>query len=152
MELDKSYIGHAFPPFTTTVEAGRMRLFCKALGIDDAIYTDAAAARAAGYRDLVAPPTFPTAISFDNPDTYGTLDLLNVDIGYVLHGEQEFEYFAPICAGDEITVNSRISDIYDKKDGALWFIVTDSEMTNQAGEKVCAARSVTVVRNPDAGG
>ncbi len=46
--LDKKHIGHKFNAFTTTVEAGKIRLFCKAIGEEDAIYSDEKAAKAAG--------------------------------------------------------------------------------------------------------
>jgi len=48
MELDKKLIGHEFAPFTATVEAGKIKLFCKAIGEEDPIYSDEAAAKAAG--------------------------------------------------------------------------------------------------------
>ena len=49
MQLDKKVIGHEFKPFSTTVEAGKVKLFCKAIGEEDPIYADEAAAKAAGY-------------------------------------------------------------------------------------------------------
>ena len=39
MQLDKKVIGHEFKAFTTTVEAGKVRLFCKAIGEEDPIYS-----------------------------------------------------------------------------------------------------------------
>ena len=58
MQLDKKLIGHKFKAFTTTVEAGKIRLFCKAIGEEDPIYADEAAAKKAGYRAIPASPTF----------------------------------------------------------------------------------------------
>ncbi len=57
MQLDKKLIGHTFKPFTTTVEAGKIRLFCKAIGEENPIYVDEEAAKQAGYRAIPAPPT-----------------------------------------------------------------------------------------------
>ena len=85
MQLDKGLIGHAFNAFTTTVEAGKIRLFCKAIGEENPIYVDEAAARAAGYRAIPAPPTFLTAVTNDDPDKGGLLRALKVDIGLILH-------------------------------------------------------------------
>ena len=56
MQLDKKLIGHKFNAFTTTVEAGKIRLFCKAIGEEDPIYVDEEAAKKAGYRAIPAPP------------------------------------------------------------------------------------------------
>lgn len=150
MQLDKGLIGHAFKPFTTIVEAGKIRLFCKAIGEDNPVYADEAAAKVAGFRAIPAPPTFLTAVTNDDPDKGGLLRALNVDIGLILHGEQHYEYLAPVFAGDRITCQQKVVDIYDKKGGALWFVVSETEMKDQAGKLVAKARSITVVRNPDA--
>ena len=68
MQLDKKVIGHEFKAFTTTVEAGKVKLFCKAIGEEDPIYGDEAAAKAAGYRAVPVPPTFLQAITNDDPE------------------------------------------------------------------------------------
>ena len=57
--LDKNLIGHEFPSFTAEVEKGRLKFFAKAIGETDPIYTDEAAALAAGYRALPAPRRLP---------------------------------------------------------------------------------------------
>ncbi len=150
MQLDKKLIGHTFKPFTTTVEAGKIRLFCKAIGEENPIYVDEEAAKKAGYRAIPAPPTYLTAVTNDDPDKGGLLRLLNVDIGLILHGEQHFEYFAPVVVGDVVTCQEKVVDIYDKKGGALWFVVQEMEMKDQAGKLLAKGRGVTVVRNPDA--
>jgi acyl dehydratase len=150
MQLDKKLIGHAFKPFTATVEAGKVRLFCKAIGEEDPIYTDEAAAKKAGYRGITVPPTFLQAIVADDPEKGGLLRLLNVDIGLILHGEQHYEYLAPVIVGDRITCQQKVMDIYDKKGGALWFVVQETEMKDQTGKLVAKGKGITVVRNPDA--
>jgi acyl dehydratase len=148
--LDRKLIGHTFKPFTTTVEAGRIRLFCKAIGEEDPIYQDEAAAKAAGYRAIPVPPTALQTITNDDPDKGALLRLLGVDIGLILHGEQHYEYLAPVHVGDRITCQARVLDIYDKKGGALWFVVSEMEMKDaSSGKPVAKARSITVVRNPD---
>ncbi len=81
------------------------------------------------------------------PGDENILGKLGVNMGHVLHGEQQFTYDKPIYAGDTITLKTKITDIYDKKGGALDFIVQDTEAQNQNGEKVGVARTVIVVRN-----
>ena len=76
------------------------------------------------------------------------LDTLGVPIERILHGEQSFTYHAPVCAGDVLSVESKVSDIYSKKGGAIEFIVKDSQIKDAQGETVVEARSVIVVRNP----
>ena len=68
-------------------------------------------------------------------------------IAKILHGEQSFVYHQPVVAGDTITVRSRIDDIYDKKNGALEFIVKSARATNQRGEHVADLKTVIVVRH-----
>ena len=74
------------------------------------------------------------------------LDELGVPVTRILHGEQGFSYHRPACAGDEVTVDSTLVDIYDKKGGALEFIVRDSRASNQRGELVAELRTVIVVK------
>ena len=80
----------------------------------------------------------------------GLLRLLNVDIGLILHGEQHYDYFAPVHVGDKITCQQKVTDMYDKKGGALWFVVSETSLKNQAGKLVAKGTGITVVRNPDA--
>jgi hypothetical protein len=145
--LNQKYIGHKFKPFTVTVEKGRLCFFAKAIGETNNIYTCEAAARDAGYKTIPAPPTFPMVLDLECEEKLPVLGVLNMDIGKVLHGGQEFEYFLPIHAGDEITVTEIIKDIFDKKGGALEFVVLEKTYTNQNGEQVAKATQSLVYRN-----
>jgi acyl dehydratase len=150
MQLDKKIIGHEFKAFSAVAEAGKVKLFCKAIGEEDPIYLDEAAAKKAGYARIPTPPTFLQAITNDDPEKGGLLKLLNVDIGLILHGEQHYDYYAPVYVGDRITCQQKVVDLYDKKGGALWFVVSETSMKDQAGKLVAKATGITVVRNPDA--
>jgi len=144
--IDRRWIGHALGPSILPIERSRLVFFSKAIGETNPVYTDQAAARAAGYPDLPAPPTFLFAAELDSGATDRLLDDLRVPIQRILHGEQSFSYHRPACAGDTVTVNSKITDIYDKKNGALEFIVKESTATNQREELVAELRTVIVVR------
>jgi len=145
--LDRSMIGHEFKPFTVEVEKGRLKFFAKAIGEKNPVYSDEDAAKAAGYKALPAPPTFMFSIDLDGPEFLPMLDMLGMDIGRVLHGSQEFEYLGQIYAGDRITQSCKILDMFDKKGGALEFIVQESAYTNQDGELVGKAQQTIVYRN-----
>ena len=145
--LDKQFIGQEFASFTADVEKGRLKFFAKAIGETNPIYTDERAASEAGYRALPAPPTFSMVLDQESPEFLPVLNLLDIDIAKILHGTQEFEYAAPICAGDTIKVEVKITDIFDKKGGALEFVVMESSYTNQNGELTTRATSTLVVRN-----
>ena len=55
--IDRQFIGHTMPAFEVLVEKGRLKFFAKATGQTDPVYTDEAAARAAGHRAWPVPPT-----------------------------------------------------------------------------------------------
>jgi acyl dehydratase len=145
--ISKDFIGLELEPFTTTVEAGRLRFFARATGQSDPVYSDTDAARSAGYRGLPVPPTFLFGLELDAPDPFALYEKMGVDLGRILHGEQRFEYLEPACAGDTLTFVTRVNDIFDKKGGALDFIVQETVITNQYDVHVAKLRRVFVVRN-----
>ena len=145
--LDKSKIGHQFDPFDIEIEKGRLSMFANAIGETNPIYSDESAAIAAGYRTLPAPPTFPFTIELDGPELLPVLRLLDMDIARLLHGSQEFEYFDTIYAGDTVTVSVTLVDLFDKKAGALEFLVLESTFTNQTGNVVAKAINTLVYQN-----
>ena len=145
--IDRKWIGWELPASVLPIERTRLRFFAKATGETRAEYLEEAAARAAGYADLPAPPTFLFAAELDSGAVDLMLDKLQIPLARLLHGEQSFSYHRPACVGDTITVNSRIDDIYDKKNGALEFVVKSSRATNQHGELVAEMRTVLVCRN-----
>jgi len=75
---------------------------------------------------------------------------LQIDLRHILHVEQEFEYGAPIRAGDCVTVERTVADIYAKKGGALEFVVVDSTLHNGDGASLGRARQTILVRNETA--
>ena len=145
--IDRKWIGHELPPSTMTIERSRLQFFAKAIGETDPVYTDVTAARAAGYADLPAPPTFLFGAELDS----GVSDQLVADLGIpfanLLHGEQRFTYHHPACAGDKVTVRSKVTDIYEKKGGALEFVVKNSRVTNEAGVLLAEMCTVLVYRH-----
>ncbi|CAH0353249.1 MaoC family dehydratase N-terminal domain-containing protein [Aquabacterium sp. CECT 9606] len=146
--IDPKHIGRQLPPVVFEVEKGRLRFFAKATGETRPEYLDETAARVAGHSSLPAPPTFVFSAELDAGSMFSLLEELQVPLTQILHGEQEFTYHAPIHAGDLLTVQSSIADIYAKKGGELEFIVKDSTVSNQHGGKVVSTRSVIVVRHP----
>ena len=145
--LDRRYIGHRMAPFTVPVEAGRLRFFAKATGQTDPIYFDAAAARDAGHPDLPVPPTFLFCLEMEGPHPAAIRELLGLDYRRLLHGEQRFDYHATAYAGDLLRFEQTLEDIYDKKGGALDFVLRSTRVTQQNGDLVAVLRCVTVQRN-----
>ena len=147
--IDKAHIGKTYGRVTTEVEKGRLRFFAKAIGETDPVYTDEAAALEAGYRALPVPPTYFFCLQMlDDPDPTAWVGEIGVNLQHILHGEQSFEYLSMAFAGDSLTFESVITDIYDKKNGALEFVVSQTTVVNQFGTLVSRLTQSVVVRNP----
>ncbi len=144
--IDKKHIGRVIADFRTTAPASQLRFFAKATGETRAVYTDEAAARDAGHPGLPLPPTFLFSLELSQPP--GTWrDELGIRPDRILHGEQSFKYHRMAYAGEALHFRTTIADIYDKKGGALEFVVRETRVTNQDGEHVADLRSVLVQRN-----
>jgi acyl dehydratase len=145
--IDRKFIGFKTPVFDAEVEKGRLRLFAKAIGETDPIYSDESAARAAGFRSLPMPPTFLFCLEMEQPDPYRWFREMEIPLPRALHGGQAFQYHRFSFAGDVMTFNSEIVDIYDKKGGELEFVVQDVSIINQHAEPVADFRRTVVIRN-----
>jgi acyl dehydratase len=144
LALDRSAIGRESQPVQVEVEKGAIRRFAEAIGDANPIHHDEAAARAAGYRSLVAPPTFPLTLRRGDL-TEGIL--LGAD-KHLLHAEQSFEYARPIVAGDRLTVKSRVLEIAQKAtpSGPADVVVLEDEGRDEQGGLVYRARAHWVLR------
>ena len=145
--IDKSIIGRQYASFSVEIEKRWLRSYAHAIGLTDPIYLDEAAARTAGYRALPAAPTFPFAILMEAGQSFKLLEELGIDKRRAMHAEQSFTYQRDICAGDVLTGQQEVVDVYDKKGGALEFLVTRTRLANAGGEPVCELRTTVVVRN-----
>jgi acyl dehydratase len=138
-------VGTDFGPHDVVVEAGLLQLFTKVVGLSDPLHHDPRAAAAAGNPGLLVPPTYLFGLERRHPEVPRIIGRLGIDIGSVLHGEQTFRYHAPAYSGDVLTFRPRFADYYEKKGGALRFLVRDTTV-DRAGEPVAELRNVLVVR------
>ncbi len=115
--LNQNRKGWEFPIIEVDVDRWRLCAFARAIGETNPVYLDTAAAQAAGFRDIPAPPTFLFGLSYDLPDQTMHLKVLGADLKGILHGEQSFRYHESICAGDRLIIRSKIVDLYAKKGG-----------------------------------
>ncbi|GHO44242.1 MaoC family dehydratase N-terminal domain-containing protein [Ktedonospora formicarum] len=148
--FDTSKVGQSFPPFSIEVERCKLRELALAIGDDNPIYISREAAQAAGYRDIPLPPTAPTLFNFwGNTHLNEQLRSTGLEIERILHGEEEYEYLAPIYPGDILTGISTIASGKSRqgKDGSSMDIVTvETRYTNQEQQQVLIARTMVVVR------
>ena len=145
--INKELIGYKFPPVKIAIEESRLKFFAKAINEDNLIYNSIKEARKNGHKSLLAPPTFPFVIDMDAIDLNKIVNLLKKDLKQLLHGEQSFQYFAPIYSGDLITIYKTIEDIYSKKNGKMEFIIVKNEFENQNGIKVVSSTTNYIIRN-----
>lgn len=138
-------------PLEVDLERWRLKLFAKAIGETNPIYTDVDAARAAGYPDLPAPPSFlGNSIELDIPDPMAWLYATGVAHGATLHGGQSLTYKAMAFAGDHLQLRRRISDVYLRKGGALEFVVKETQIW-RGDEHLATALCSIAVMHPEAG-
>lgn len=144
--LDKSAIGRTTGTTTVEVEKGHIRRFAQAIGDDNPLYHDKEYAKKSRYGGIIAPPTFATTFGFESDER--VFEGLDINYARLLHGEQQYEYFKPIMAGDTISFSTEITDITEKegKSGAMDIITTEMTGHNQNQEKVFVGRSTVVIR------
>ncbi len=146
--IDRAQIGKTWDPWICEVEKGRLRLLAQAIGETRPVYLDEAAAKAAGYRSILAPLTFAYCLLADDPRGHGFLAEIGIPTERVLHGEMQLKSFESICAGDRIRVTRVLTDVIVKKGGALEFAVLESDFTNCDGDRLVAhVKNLLVVRN-----
>ncbi|BFM17111.1 MaoC family dehydratase N-terminal domain-containing protein [Maricurvus nonylphenolicus] len=144
--IDKDFVGAKTNTRYCDVEAGRLRLFAVATGEDDPVYLDEKAAIAAGHPALPAPPTFMFCLGMIHPAEKNAIEHMVDSIGEVLHGEQGFEYFKMIYAGDRIAITTTTVAI-DEKKGGHEVVRQVTEAINQHGELCAKAYSSIVIPN-----
>jgi acyl dehydratase len=137
-------IGRTWPPIEYEVGREKIREYAAVVGEQSPIYYQADEARAVGFRSVVAPPMF-CAVYCAPAVAQAVFDPeVGIDRARFVHGEQSFEWFAPVCAGDAVTTTCQIVEAYPKGDNA--FYVFASESRNQRDEETMRARYTGIVR------
>ncbi|TCP53169.1 acyl dehydratase [Tamaricihabitans halophyticus] len=145
MPLDQSFIGRSYPPTETYgVSRAKIREFATAIGDDNPVYHDLAAARAAGHPDLLAPPTFLTIINLGAINTIIGDPELGLDYGRMVHGDQRFVHHRPTYAGADLTVTTYVEDIMARAGND--FLTLRAEIRDSADELITTTRAQLVVR------
>jgi acyl dehydratase len=144
MALKTDAVGKQWPG--TTYQAGREKIkeYATALGIENPVHFDVEAARAAGFRDVVAPPMF--AVVYSGPALGPVLfdPAVEMNFAAMVHGGQEFVWGEPVCSGDEITTSAKCLSI-EEKDGK-GFYVFETVSVNQDGAEVVRGTWTNIVR------
>jgi acyl dehydratase len=135
----------AAPPYLVGRE--KVREFARAVLATSPLNLDPAAARAAGYADVVAPPTFAVVVQeltlaqlLGDPDA-------GIDFARVVHGDQRFTITRPIVAGDELTATLTVTSV--KSLGGHSMVTAETAMADATGAHVVTAISTLVVRGEE---
>jgi acyl dehydratase len=143
--INTDYIGRTFEP-SEPYEVSRVKIaeFADAIGEPSLLCRDQAAAQAAGYPDVIAPPTFAIVVSAANSARVTHDPDLGVNYAMIVHGEQSFSHARPLHAGDVVTSQSTIESV--RPVGSMTTLTTVTQIRTTGGEHVCTARSVLVER------
>jgi acyl dehydratase len=136
--------GKSHPPLDYEVGREKIREYARAVGETNPVHHDPDAARAAGFRNVVAPPMFCVVYSAPAMGPAVLDPELEINLALMVHGSQEFEWGEPVVAGDVITTSVTIKDLYDKN--GMEFYVWESESRNQDDERVVKGTWTNIVR------
>jgi N-terminal half of MaoC dehydratase len=122
-------------------------MWARAVGYDDPVFYDRDVARERGFDDLPAPPGFVGTPRFspDAAEPGPPIRGLHPELTKSLNGGTEFEYMAPIVAGDELTATTVITEIQEKEGSLGRMLVIKRETTYRRDEGVVATMKQTVI-------
>jgi acyl dehydratase len=140
--------GRTFPSVSPyLVGREKIREFARATASTSRLSLDPEAARAAGFRDVVAPPTFAIVVQEATLEQLLEAPDAGIDFSRVVHGDQRFTYSRPIVAGDELTATLTVASV--KSLGGHSMVTAESVMVDAAGEHVVTTTSTLVVRGDE---
>ncbi len=143
-------------PVTVTIDQREAQRYAYAVGDENPLYFDEAAARGAGHRTLLAPPTFishapvpaRSAAQLRVDGLYTTGDRVRLLVDRIMFGGEEWEFPEPVYIGDQITAETRLAAL-DQKDGSkgpFVRVVRETTYTNAEGIVVARARQIGIAR------
>jgi acyl dehydratase len=138
-----AFVGRAITvaePYRVSRE--KVREFALAVGERDSLCHDLDAARAAGFADLVAPPTFtavfiiPALIEFLSDPDFGW------DYAHMVHGDQSFTLHQPIVAGVELSTTLHVETLVERAGSHM--LTVRCEAVDTAGAPVVTTSTLFV--------
>jgi acyl dehydratase len=163
-DLDEleSWVGREVT-YTAPEPIGRasIRYYALAVGDDNPLYTDADVARAHGYDDVLAPPTWVTETNQYVPrperdrDGYiGHTWQLPVRGCRLVRGGNRYEFLAPFHPGDVVTATWRIADVTQKdgSSGPMLLVTSEAAYRDQHGTVKAVNRETLIVQPLSSGG
>jgi acyl dehydratase len=143
-----------------TLDAVTIGRYAMTIGAADPSHYDPAAARSAGYADVVAPPNMLAAIvewGIGTPEAQlqpdGTPNDSEIPLGdglRVMGAGEEMELVNPVIAGTEVVLETTLEAVTPKqaRTGTCVFVTTMNTFTSAEGAVLNRNRRTVVLRNP----
>jgi acyl dehydratase len=152
------FIGKTVGTSTFQVEREAIRRFADSIGDYNPLYWDQDYAKKSRYGSIIAPPGLICAPWYNNRRVaWGGKDpgaeeiipgpnMAKAGYGRILDGGVEWEFLHPVKAGDTITAEMKIKDVFERegKSGKMAFTIRETTYTNQNGKVVAKARGTAV--------
>ncbi len=138
--------------FEFPVEKGKIREFANAICDPNPVYYDREYAQSKGFTDVLMPPTFPVTFALHMPSENFIMEAtinLGMDVAKSVHGETEFIYERPICAGENLRGEISIGNIYEKqgkRGGTMTFVEMFIKYFDTDGKLVVTGKNVFIER------
>ena len=122
-----------------------IKRFAQAIGETDPIHFDEDYAKSTKYGTIIAPPLFCQTFTFEDvppsrlPSDGSPIEIdVPIPAQRAVGGGSSYEIFQRVKAGDQITAKSTLKDVFTKqgKSGKLYFVVVETEFSNQKKEPV----------------
>ncbi|RJO66107.1 MAG: MaoC family dehydratase [Myxococcales bacterium] len=145
MGLNMEKQGKTYGPYRYKAGLEKIKEFAEAIKSEDKHYLDEEFAAKTPHGGVIAPPTF--CVNFNmRPFAAAVMDPeLNVNVAFLVHGEQEFEFFRPVKDGDILITTGVVEKMWTK--GNLEFFSVRAETKDESGQPIVTGRYTGVIRN-----
>ncbi len=132
-----------------------IKRFSQAIGETNPIHFDQDYAKTTRYGTIVAPPLFCQMFTFEDvpadrlPDDGSPIEIdVPLPARRTVGGASSYEVYRRVRAGDQITARSTLKDVFTKdgKSGKLYFVVVETEFSNQESEPVAKETATYIKR------
>jgi len=142
-DTHRQVIGKEFVRRVQQVTRELLLEYADLMGTTHPIYLDPEAARARGYRDIIAMPTFLLAEA--------SLPLVPPEIPFTgggLNAGYDCAFYSDVYPGDTLTYSTCIADLYEKtgRSGTMHFVIRKITVTNQHHEMVALIHNPFILR------
>lgn len=129
--------------------------FARAIGDDAEIYTSKSAAVAAGYADIIAPPTFiceTLQYSDRDPDENGYIGHswdIEIEGWWRVRGGNRYRFYQPVLPSDVLRVEWRVDSVRQTSDARgkpIVVVIQVAVYFNQKGEKLAENFETVIYR------